>query len=208
MNRIDARGKSCPQPVIMTKARVEAGDEVIEVVLDNAISASNVQRFLEKNGYAPQLSDEDGVITVRGARQPGAGKSVPAAALGNETKGESPLSCHEGSGEVGVLITRGVLGGNDPVLGEVLIKSFLGTLAQLPTPPSAVALMNEGVKLALNNTATCDHLTALQSKGTRVLVCGTCTNHFGITQDVGVGTISNMFEITEALLIVGKVFTI
>ncbi|HCL80277.1 MAG TPA: sulfurtransferase-like selenium metabolism protein YedF, partial [Synergistaceae bacterium] len=33
MNRIDARGKSCPQPVIMTKARVEAGDEVIEVVL-------------------------------------------------------------------------------------------------------------------------------------------------------------------------------
>ena len=107
-----------------------------------------------------------------------------------------------------VLITRGVLGGNDPVLGEVLIKSFLGTLVQLPTPPSAVALMNEGVKLALGNTATCDHLTALQSKGANVLVCGTCTNHFGITQDVGVGTVSNMFEITEALLGAGKVLTI
>ncbi len=208
MNRIDARGKSCPQPVIMTKARVEAGDEVIEVVLDNAISASNVQRFLEKNGYAPQLSDEDGVITVRGARVPGAGKSAAAVAPDGSAKGERPSPCHEGSGDVAVLITRGVLGGNDPVLGEVLIKSFLGTLAQLPTPPSAVALMNEGVKLALGNTATCDHLTALQSKGANVLVCGTCTNHFGITQDVGVGTVSNMFEITEALLGAGKVLTI
>ena len=86
MNRIDARGKSCPQPVIMTKARVEAGDEVIEVVLDNAISASNVQRFLEKNGYAPQLSDEDGVITVRGARVPGAGKATAAVAPDGSAK--------------------------------------------------------------------------------------------------------------------------
>jgi hypothetical protein len=32
-----------------------------------------------------------------------------------------------------------------------------------------------------------------------VLVCGTCTKHFGITDDIAVGQISNMFEITETV---------
>ena len=74
--------------------------------------------------------------------------------------------------------------------------------------PQLVALMNEGVKLALKNTSSCDHLSALRKKGTRILVCGTCTNHFGITADIGAGVISNMFEITEALLSADKILSL
>ena len=51
MGRIDARGKSCPQPVMMTKTHVDAGERELEIYLDNAVSASNVQRYLEKNGF-------------------------------------------------------------------------------------------------------------------------------------------------------------
>ena len=67
--------------------------------------------------------------------------------------------------------------------------------------------MNEGVKLANKGTPTCEHLQEIAAKGTTVLVCGTCTNHFGITDNVGVGTISNMFEITDTLLKAAKVIS-
>ena len=59
--------------------------------------------------------------------------------------------------------------------------------------------MNEGVKLALFDSSSCDHLKNLEWKGTNILVCGICVNHFGIVDSVGVGVISNMLEIVEAL---------
>ena len=102
------------------------------------------------------------------------------------------------------MLGSATIGGEDALLGEILAKSFLGTLAELTDPPGVLALMNEGVKLALNNTSSCEHLLTLEKKGVRILVCGTCTNHFGITADIGAGVISNMFEITEALLSADK----
>jgi len=196
MARIDARGKSCPQPVMMTKTHVDAGEREMEIYLDNAVSASNVQRYLEKNGFRVQIIDEDGTITIHAEK--GGMESSPRPV--------SPEAL-EKLQDAAVLITGKVIGSGDAVLGEVLMKGFLGTLSQIANPPSVVALMNEGVKLALKNTSSCDHLLALQKKGTRVLVCGTCPNHFGITPDVGAGIISNMFEITEALLSASKRLT-
>jgi sulfur relay (sulfurtransferase) complex TusBCD TusD component (DsrE family) len=46
------------------------------------------------------------------------------------------------------------------------------------------------------------------AQGVEILVCGTCTNHFGITEKIGVGTISNMFDITEAMLGPSRVISI
>lgn len=204
MTRVDARGKSCPQPVIMTKAKVEAGEREIEVVLDNPVSASNVQRFLEKNGYTLQMGDENGIITIRGVRDTPDAGSEPSGAPTEDFSCQLPRQ----DDNVAILIAHEVLGGDDRLLGEVLMKAFLGTLMQMDRAPAVVALMNEGVRLALRNTPSSEHLQALQSKGTRVLVCGTCTNHFGITSDVGVGTISNMFEITESVLAARKRLTL
>ena len=107
-----------------------------------------------------------------------------------------------------VLITGKTLGRNDEELGEILIKGFLGTLSQLEVPPRTLALMNEGVKLALFDSSSCDHLKNLEKKGTDILVCGTCTNHFGITDSVGAGTISNMFEILESLNRAQKILSV
>jgi len=197
MAKIDARGKSCPQPVMMTKTYVDSGEKELEIFLDNAVSASNVQRYLEKNGFRVQIIDEDGTITIRGSKN----SWTTGAARATEDQ-EKALQ------NTAVLIADRIIGGGDQVLGEVLMKGFLGTLSQLANPPSVVALMNEGVKLALKNTSSCDHLSALRKKGTRILVCGTCTNHFGITADIGAGVISNMFEITEALLSAEKQLTV
>jgi intracellular sulfur oxidation DsrE/DsrF family protein len=87
------------------------------------------------------------------------------------------------------------------------MKSFLGTLAQA-SAPLAVALMNEGVKLALYDSSSCDHLKALAEKGIVVLVCGTCVNHFQIADQIGAGVVSNMFEIVESLNKADKIITL
>lgn len=209
MAAIDARGRNCPQPVMMTKVCVDAGEREIEVLLDNAVSASNVQRFLEKHGYRIRMMDQEGTIIVRGTKEEGLpaaaekGKPAPQLAKAEET-GLEPASPRG----TAILVTKATMGGEDAMLGEILTKSFLGTLAELSDPPGVIALMNEGVKLALKSTSSCDHLLTLEGKGVKILVCGTCTNHFGISADIGAGIISNMFEITSALLESEKILSL
>lgn len=240
MERIDARGRSCPQPVIMTKAQIESGARELEVLLDNAVSASNVKRFLESRGYSVLIVDEDGNITIQASageallenapaavqqlEEPHAeGVASPASTEGDEETPTEPEETPEPKEtgpslreetvadrrrSIGILITRPVLGGDDPLLGEVLMKSLLGTLSQVEPLPEVIALMNEGVRLAVKHTSSLDHLSDLERKGVRILVCGTCTSHLGLTTDIGAGVISNMFEITEALLAVDRTLSL
>lgn len=107
-----------------------------------------------------------------------------------------------------VLITGETFGRGSEELGGVLVKSFLKTLAGLETPPTVLALMNGGVKLALFDSSTCDRLKDLERRGTRVLVCGTCTNFYGVTDSVGVGVISNMYEIVETIARTGRILSL
>ena len=82
------------------------------------------------------------------------------------------------------------------------MKAFLGTLTQYSDAerPEVIALMNEGVKLAVKGTSSAETLAEFEAKGGKVLVCGTCLKHFGLTELLGAGVVSNMFEIASALL--------
>ena len=149
------------------------------------------------------MMDEEGIITVRGIKKQGKEREQKEEVKPTPLQEDAP-SAHRPPGGTALMLGSATIGGEDALLGEILAKSFLGTLAELTDPPGVLALMNEGVKLALNNTSSCEHLLTLEKKGVRILVCGTCTNHFGITADIGAGVISNMFEITEALLSADK----
>mgnify|MGYP000956579861 FL=1 len=201
MITVNAVGKACPEPVIMTRAAVEKGAAELEVLVDNAVAVSNVTRFLEGQGFRVQHQENGGEFKVT-ARRDGAAASAGSAAAADL----APRP--QGKARLAVLVAGKTLGREDKELGEVLIKGFLGTLSKLETPPAVLALMNEGVKLALPEASTCDHLKDLERAGTKILVCGTCTNHFGITERVGVGTISNMFEILEAVTGADKVLSV
>lgn len=196
MKTIDARGRSCPQPVIMTKQAIDEGVAEIEILVDNQVASGNVKRLLEKKGYSTKVNEQGDQITVKGNR-------VDSFSEQSENK---PRNAAIDS--TTILITRDIIGGNDQELGEVLVKAFLGTLAQMPSIPKYISLMNEGIKLALQGTSSCDYLKELEENGSQILVCGTCTNHFGVTEKIGVGIISNMFDITESILNVTKVISI
>ena len=58
---VDARGLSCPQPVIRAKKAIQAGDFPIEVLVETVTSRENVRRMAEKAGChvdAEDLGDE------------------------------------------------------------------------------------------------------------------------------------------------------
>lgn len=57
---IDARGLSCPMPVVMVQKAVQNGTPAtLEVLLDNPCSVENVTRFAHNSGYAVEVAPAD-----------------------------------------------------------------------------------------------------------------------------------------------------
>ena len=56
---VDARGYSCPMPVIMVQKAVKNGaPDELEVMVDNQCSLENVTRFANNQGYKVVSSQE------------------------------------------------------------------------------------------------------------------------------------------------------
>ena len=64
MKTIDARGLSCPEPVIMTRKALSSGEPSYEVLVDNPASRENVTRYAEHQGYTVSVSEQDGEYTL------------------------------------------------------------------------------------------------------------------------------------------------
>jgi tRNA 2-thiouridine synthesizing protein A len=47
---VDARGLSCPQPVILAKKAVDGGNFPVEVLVDTVTARENVRRMAENSG--------------------------------------------------------------------------------------------------------------------------------------------------------------
>ena len=97
--------------------------------------------------------------------------------------------------------------GADAELGENLIKMYFYTLTQAKAP-AAVLLLNEGVKLAAQNEQVIEHLRELEQVGCEVMVCGACLQHYGLTEELKAGRISNMYDIVERMECAQKVVTL
>ena len=56
---IDARGRSCPEPVLMIKKAMETKEASYCMTVDNRAAAENVTRYARRNGYAMEV-ERDG----------------------------------------------------------------------------------------------------------------------------------------------------
>jgi tRNA 2-thiouridine synthesizing protein A len=65
-NTVDARGRSCPEPVVLTRKALEQFPRGVQVILDNATSRDNVKRFAESKGYKTEttMDGEDFVVRI------------------------------------------------------------------------------------------------------------------------------------------------
>lgn len=66
MEKLDARGLSCPEPVIMIRKALQSKGKAYEMVVDNPASKENVTRYAEHEGYRVSVSERGGeyVLTM------------------------------------------------------------------------------------------------------------------------------------------------
>ncbi len=64
MTTVDARGYSCPEPVIMLRKAMAKKDAEYTVLVDNAASKENVTRYAEHEGYSVTVRENGGEYTL------------------------------------------------------------------------------------------------------------------------------------------------
>ncbi len=57
--KVDARGLSCPQPVILATRAIESGDFPVEVWVETVTSRENVRRMAESKKCRVQIEEID-----------------------------------------------------------------------------------------------------------------------------------------------------
>jgi intracellular sulfur oxidation DsrE/DsrF family protein len=107
-----------------------------------------------------------------------------------------------------LLITSNGMGKGPEELQIMLMGKYLQLLVQGDDFPAAICFYTEGVKLVIDASPVLGQLALLEKKGVRMIVCSTCLNYFGLTDQVKIGIIGGMADILEAQLRAGKVITI
>ena len=91
------------------------------------------------------------------------------------------------------------MGTGDDELGAVLMKGFIYALSQQDELPKTILFYNSGAKLACEMSPTLEDLMSLEANGVEILTCGTCLNHYGLTEKLKVGGVTNMYVIAEKM---------
>jgi len=198
MKEIDARGLACPAPVLQTKATLQEGDAGrVRVVVDNAASQQNVQRYLESQGYQAALEQDGSDYIVIGTCG-----SVPSA---QPRPAPAPST---GTKKIMVMCATDRIGYGDDTLGLKLMVNFLRTLNEMGDELWRLVIVNNGVKLAIDSSEVLEDLKNYEKEGLKVLVCGTCLDHFSLLERKQVGETTNMLDIVTAMQLADKVISI
>lgn len=193
---INAIGKACPMPVVLAKQALDRGEEALVVLVDNQTAVENLTRLASSQGMEVQVQSCGDHFSVAFS-----GERVPAPV-------PEPVCALPAEGDCAVFIGRDQIGDGSQELGKSLMKMFLYTLSQREVPPVSLLFMNAGVTLPSGeDEQVVESLRTLVGRGCEVLVCGTCLNYYKRTEDLKVGTISNMYDITDRLLRAPRVVT-
>ncbi|MDD3920679.1 MAG: sulfurtransferase TusA family protein [Eubacteriales bacterium] len=64
MNQLDARGLSCPEPVVMIRHAMQTKEAQYAMIVDNVTAKENVTRYAEHQGYQVSVAEQDGEFTL------------------------------------------------------------------------------------------------------------------------------------------------
>jgi len=198
MSKIDARGLSCPAPVLETKAALESQHPSrIEVLVDNEPAQENVIRFLTSQGYKTKAEKAGEIFTVIGTGDGSAPRLEPAA--------DVPATADT---RIMVMVASDRMGSGDDELGAKLMVNFIKTLKEMGGDLWRLVFVNSGVRLTIDDADPLEDIQALEENGLTVLVCGTCLDHFDLLERKQVGQTTNMLDIVTAMQLADKVINI
>jgi len=198
MKEIDARGLSCPAPVLQTKATLQEENlGNVKVIVDNAASQQNVQRFLESHGFQTALEQNGADYLVIGTCNDKM-----------KTRTQPSREVEADANKIMVMCATDRIGFGDEELGLKLMVSLIKTLKEMGPELWRLVFVNNGVKLTIDGSEVLDDLKDFENKGLKILVCGTCLTHFGLLEAKKVGETTNMLDIVTAMQLADKVISI
>ena len=203
---VDARGKQCPVPVIETKkALKEITEGIVEVLVDNEIAVQNVTKMAKQMKlnctsekvavdhyvvHIEVLKSIDEMIQSQSSDDPVQNTASTIEQSHLETTDETTI----------VVLSANHMGEGNEELGKVLMKGFIYALTELDKLPKKILLYNSGAKLSIQGSDSLEDLRLLESKGVEILTCGTCLNFYGISEQLAVGSVTNMYAIAESMM--------
>lgn len=193
---IDAKGKACPIPFMLAKKQIDEGNEEFIVEVDNFTAVENLKRLAKSQGYDAVVRQEGNLYQVR------------FSSFQTRAKKEDVADGTHSISDWVLFLGKPYLGEGEEELGKNLVRMFLYTVGEGEDLPCAVILMNKGVFLAVKDDQCIANLSMLEKKGCSILVCGTCLNYYHLTEQVKVGTVSNMYEIVRTFEKASKVITL
>lgn len=180
MIKVDAIGQVCPVPIIMTKNALKDIEEgQVEVSVDNKVSLENLEKMSREMGYDYSVEESGEVFKIV------------------INKMRESIEIRESEDNSIVVIDSLHMGKGDSELGRILMKGFIYTLSEMEEIPKTILFYNEGVKLVVEGSEVLQDLQVLEERGVEILSCGTCLNFYGITEQLKVGSITNMYTIIE-----------
>ena len=64
MKVIDARGLSCPEPVVLLRSAMESNEDAYQIIVDNHASRENTTRYAQHQGYPVAVAENGGEWTL------------------------------------------------------------------------------------------------------------------------------------------------
>ena len=198
MQIIDAKGLLCPQPLILTRRALNNSQpgEALMIECDNQTAFKNIMTYLKDQSLAPSGSEEGSIFRIEVLNQ--VVSSDPA-------RDPSFIDAGLCSSAYVVVVSSEKMGEGDPQLGTILMKGFLNALNEQPVLPTHVIFYNSGAKLVTHDSGVTGSLQALEESGVEILVCGACVDFYDLKSRLAVGSISNMFTITETMAKTGHI---
>jgi selenium metabolism protein YedF len=198
MITVNAMGDACPIPVVKTKNAIRelkaAGQ--VETLVDNEIAVQNLTKMANQKGYgvkSEKLGENEYRVEM----------TISEAQLAGAETAEMPeeTACIPDARKKNtvVVISASYMGIGDDTLGATLMKGFIYALSQQDTLPKTILFYNGGAKLTCEDAPTLEDLKSMEAQGVEIMTCGTCLNHYGLTDKLQVGTVTNMYVIAEKM---------
>ena len=186
-------GDVCPVPLVKAKNAIAelAGSGKVEVLVDNEIAVQNLEKMAQQKGYGFLVKEKKEKeyhveFTVS--------ETEPA-----ETEEKTVCLVPAAKKTKLVVLSADHMGEGAEELGKILMKSFLYALTQQDELPDQILFYNGGAFITCEGSQSLEDLKALEEQGVKILTCGTCLNHYGLTDRLAVGEVTNMYEIAEKM---------
>ena len=179
--KLNCMGMACPLPVVEAKKAIdemEAG--LLEIEVDNETCVQNLRRLAAKYDFtvaSESISDKEFLVKMEVKKD-------------HALKGKQEDSCT-------VVFSSDKMGEGDEELGKNLMKSFVFALSNVDPLPTAMVFYNRGAFLTSEDSPVLADLKNLEKAGVKIMTCGLCADYYKIKEKLGVGVISNMYEIVE-----------